>query len=341
MAKKKSSKNQTKLISFIAGVIVIILVVLFGGANVSDIFGDIGLSGNHGTQSGPSGTLISDSSALSMHVLNVGQADCILLSKGGVYALVDCGESSEPSERESREAIYRYLDDLGVKKLDFLLVTHQDYDHIGSAKDILSRYSVGTFYDNGFTHTSATYEKLMTYIDENNIRYKVVYAGDSIKSPWSGVTIRVLSPPEGYIDKDVNHNSIVLKITYGDVSYLLTGDATTQTEEYILSSGVNVDADVLKVGHHGSYSSSSEAFLKAVSPGVSIISCGADNEYGHPHSDALKRLAKFTNYLYRTDIDGTILVSTDGKEYSVVTENGTAYDKVKEFVTGDGKKISV
>ena len=343
MAKKKvSKKNQKKLTSLAVGIIVVILVAIFGGGGAAGLFDGLGISipGFGGsTHSGPSSTLITDESAFSMHVINIGQGDAILLSKDGKYAMVDAGKSTQKDDVDSSAAITGYLDSLGVKKLEFLLVTHQDYDHIGSAKTVLSEYKVGTFYDNGFEHTSATYEKLMQYIDDNNIAYKVVYARKTIDSPWDGVTINVLSPDKD-LTSDVNENSIVLKITYGDVSYVLTGDATTATEDYILSTGADISADVLKVGHHGSYSSSSDAFLKKVNPGTYVMSVGGGNEYGHPHKDALKRLIKYSNILYRTDIDGTIVVSTDGKSYSVQTENGLSNDAAREFVTGDGKKVS-
>jgi Predicted hydrolase (metallo-beta-lactamase superfamily) len=325
-------------VSLVAGLIVVVLVALFGGAGVSGVFDSLGFGGSS-SHSAPSTTLITDPSAFSMHVINIGQGDAILLSKDGKYALVDAGKTTQKNDVDSAAAITNYLDGLGVKKLEFMLISHQDYDHIGSAKEILSKYKVGTFYDNGFVHTSATYEKLMKYVDENNIPYKVVYAGKTIASPWDGVSIKVLSPAKD-LTSDVNENSVVIKITYGDVSYILTGDATTKTEEYILSTGADVSADILKVGHHGSYSSSSDAFLKKVNPGVYAVSVGKGNEYGHPHKDALQRLIKYSNIMYRTDIDGTIVVSSDGKTYSVKTENGLANDPSREFVTGDGKKVT-
>lgn len=323
--------------SIISSLIILVLILVFGGLGINGGFESI--FGSSGTYSVPSSIQIDDPSALSMHVINVGQADCILLSKDGKYALVDAGKSNQKDDIDSTAAITSYLNALGVKQLEFMLISHQDYDHIGSAKTVLSAYPAKAFYDNGFTHTSATYEKLMTYVDEENIPYKAVSAGDSISSPWKGVSIKVLSPPKEYLTDDVNDNSVVIKVTYGSVSYLLTGDATTETEEYILSTGADVDADILKAGHHGSYSSSSASFLKAVTPTVSVISVGDDNAYGHPHKDALKRLNKNTKYLYRTDIDGTVVVSSDGKSYSVKTENNLPYNAASEFVTGDGEAV--
>ncbi|HJJ39252.1 MAG TPA: ComEC/Rec2 family competence protein, partial [Methanocorpusculum sp.] len=318
-------------------IIIIVLILIFGGVGINGGFEDI--LGSSGTYSIPSSIQINDPSALSMHVINIGQGDCVLLSKDGKYALVDAGKSNQKDDIDSTAAITSYLNALGVKQLEFMLISHQDYDHIGSAKTVLSKYPAKAYYDNGFPHTSATYEKLLTYIDEENIPCKTVSAGDTIPSPWQGVTISVLSPPKEYLSDDVNDNSIVIKVTYGSVSYLLTGDATTETEEYILSTGADTDSDVIKAGHHGSYSSSSSSFLKAVSPTVSVISVGDDNSYGHPHKDALKRINKYTKYLYRTDIDGTIVVSSDGKTYSVKTENNIPYNAAAEFVTGDGEAV--
>lgn len=341
MAQKKtrqtSKRNQKKQKSIITSLIVLILIIIFGGLGINGGFDD--LFGSSGTYSIPSSIRIDDPSALSMHVINIGQGDCILLSKDGKYALVDAGKSNQKNDIDSTSAITSYLNALGVKQLEFMLISHQDYDHIGSAKTVLSNYPTKAFYDNGFPHTSATYENLLTYIDEENIFYKVVFAGDSISSPWKGVSITVLSPPKDYLTDDVNDNSIVVKVTYGTVSYLITGDATTETENYILSAGADIDSDVLKVGHHGSYSSSSASFLKAVCPTMSVISVGDENSYGHPHKDALKRLNKYTKYLYRTDIDGTVVISSDGKSYSIKTEKNLPYNTAAEFITGNKEAV--
>ncbi|MDO5846488.1 MAG: ComEC/Rec2 family competence protein [Methanocorpusculum sp.] len=337
MAKKRSSKksrqNQQKLIGIILG-----LIVLAGAAFFGVETGVIG-GGNSASSLVP---LVSDEHAFSMHVIDIGQGDAILLSKDGKYALVDAGETMSPSERESRDAIYAYLDSLNVTTLDFMLLTHQDYDHIGSAKDVLTKYTVKTVYDNGVEHTSATYEKLMAYILEKDIGYEVVRAGDTVASPWDGVKIDVLSPPQELImsgkNPDINENSIVLKITYGNVTYILTGDAEKDAEEYILSTGANIDADILKSGHHASVTSSTQGFLNKVTPDVIVISVGAGNSYGHPHLETISRYAKITQNVYRTDTDGDVVVTTDGNKYSVVTRK--THDISKIFIAGNGEKVA-
>lgn len=329
---KKSQKQMKKVVSLILGLIFVIAVGFFG-LESGVIGGDSSLV-----------PLVTDEKAFSMHVIDIGQGDAILLSKDGKYALVDAGETMSPSERESREAIFAYLDSLGVKKLEFMLLTHQDYDHIGSAIDVLKRYDVGVVYDNGVEHTSKTYENLMAYLLEEDVNYKIVRDGDSISSPWSGVTLEVVSPPQDLIysgkKADVNENSIVMKITYGDISYLLTGDAEEKAEEYILSTGADIDVEILKAGHHGSASSSTMDFLYKVTPDVIAISVGDGNEYGHPHIEPLENFAKFTTAekIFRTDIDGDIVVTTDGTEYSVQIRN-SPHDASKILISGNGVKV--
>ena len=330
--KKRSSSGTTqkKIISFICGLLVIAVLVIYGGAE---------LGGND--SSTPLAPLITDEHAFSMHVIDIGQGDTILLSKDGKYALIDAGESMSPSIRESRSAIFAYLDSLGIERIEFLLLTHQDYDHIGSAKDVLATYDVGVVYDNGVEHTSATYENLLQYIYDENMSYSVVREGDQITNPWYGVTIEIISPPQDLImagsSPDINENSIVLNVTYGTVSFILTGDAGKKAEAYILSTGTAVDAEILKAGHHGSSTSSTDAFLKAVSPNVIVMSLGADNDYGHPHIEALTLFAKYTDHIYRTDLDGDVVVTTDGSVYSVVTRNEHIAENI--LVSGNGVRV--
>ncbi|MDU9375476.1 ComE operon protein 3 [Methanocorpusculaceae archaeon Sp1] len=319
-SRKKKSKNMSKQIA--AAVVVIaaaICVVIFGGGMTSPASPSLA-------------PLITDEHAFSMHVIDVGQADAILLSKDGKFALIDAGETMKPSEREARDKLFAYLDSLNVTRLEFLLLTHQDYDHIGSALDVLKKYDVDTVYDNGVVHTSTTYEKLMTHILNENISYRVVAAGDVISSPWQGVTLEVLSPQKDLImsgkTPDINENSVVIKAVYQNVSYLLAGDAEKKAEEAMLAAGEDLNADILKAGHHGSSTSSTQKFLNAVSPAVIVISLGEGNEYGHPHKEPLERFVQMTEHIYRTDMDGDVVVTTDGSVYSVVTRKTHVYENV-------------
>jgi len=315
--RKKSNKMQKQIVGILVVIVAAACILLFSGVpgSVPEL-----------------APLITDEHAFAMHAIDVGQADAILLSKDNTYALIDAGETMSPSEREAQDKLFAYLDSLGVKRLEFLLLTHQDYDHIGSALDVLKRYEVGTVYDNGVTHTSATYEKLMQYILDEDIPYRVVSAGDTISSPWNDVTLNVLSPQKDLIMSgsvpDINENSVVMKATYRNVSYLLTGDAEKKAEEAMLDAGEDLNADILKAGHHGSSTSSIQKFLNAVRPAVIVISVGGGNEYGHPHKEPMERFVKLTKHIYRTDMDGDVVVTTDGEVYSVATRKPHVYENV-------------
>lgn len=248
-------------------------------------------------------------SNLTMSVIDVGQADAILLEKDGVELLIDAGVSMKGSSA-SKKNLIDYLDD---REIEHVLVTHQDYDHIGNAEYVLANYNVSAFYDNGHVHTSQTYENLMDYVAENALNYSVLKTGDTLDI-WEGVSVTVVSPKR--LTDDVNEDSIVLLVDYDDVEILLTGDAGVSVESNVAK--LVGDIDILKVGHHGSDSASSDDFLKIIKPEISIISVGEGNSYGHPTESVLRRLSAIGSDVYRTDVDGTIVVETDGLVYSVV-----------------------
>ncbi len=248
---------------------------------------------------------------LTVHFLDVDQGDSILLEIGGKSMLVDSGESDQG------KVVTSYLQDKGISTLDYVVATHPHSDHIGGMNDILNNFQVKHFVDSGYPHTSKTYENMLTTIDTKNIPFEVVRAGQTIDFD-PAVDIEVLNPASTYSD-ELNENSVVLKVTYGDTSFLLMGDAGLESEENIMEAGYDVDSDILKAGHHASTSGSGEAFISAVSPEVSIIEVGAGNDYGHPHEEVLDRLQQAST-VYRTDLDGTITVTTDGSTYTVTTE---------------------
>lgn len=172
---------------------------------------------------------------------------------------------------------------------------------------------------------------MLTTIDEKNIPFEVAQAGQTIDFDPT-VEIEVLNPASTYSD-DLNENSVVIRVTYGETSFLLMGDAGLESEEKIMETGYNVDSDILKVGHHGSMSATGDAFVSSVSPKVSIIEVGAGNSYSHPNSEIVKRLQK-TSTVYRTDLDGTTIVTTDGSTYSVTTENNGLGEEVRSISSG-------
>lgn len=261
---------------------------------------------------------------LTVHFLDVDQGDSILLEIDGKSMLVDAGESDQG------KVVTAYLQDQGISTLDYVVATHPHSDHIGGMNEILNNFQVEHFVDSGYPHTSKTYENMLTTIDQKNIPFQVAQAGQKIDFD-PAVDIEILNPAKTY-SEDLNENSVVLKVTYGTTSFLLMGDAGLETEERIMKAGYNVDSDILKVGHHASRSGSGASFISAVSPEVSVIEVGAGNDYGHPHAEILERLQKASK-VYRTYLDGTITITTDGSTYTVTTEKTGAISSRNEAYT--------
>lgn len=242
-----------------------------------------------------------------VHFIDVGQGDSIFIeSPNGKTMLVDGGVKG------AGQQVVSYLKELGVNKLDVVVATHPDADHIGGLIPVLNSIEIGQFYDSGKVHTSQTFEEMLTLIEEKNIPYNVPKTGDSIAFD-DDLQVKVLNANEEATDN--NDASIVLKIAYGNVSFLLTGDAGVALEQEMLQS--DVKATVLKAGHHGSNTSSSAEFIEAVHPEVTILSYGEGNKYGHPHAEVVERLQAIGSKTYATAEAGTVIVSTDGVNYDV------------------------
>ncbi len=213
----------------------------------------------------------------------------------------------------------------GVTSFDYVVATHPHSDHIGGMSVILNSFPISHFIDSGYPYSSKTYENMLSTIDSKNIPFTVVKKGDKIDFA-PGIDVQVLNPGSSYFSDDPNENSVVLKVTDGSVSFLLMGDAGIEAEKAIMQDGYDVNADILKVGHHGSRTASDASFISAVSPAISVIEVGEGNEYGHPHSERLQTLQKVST-VYRTDLDGTVTVTTDGVSYSVLTEDTASNSK--------------
>ncbi|MGK4118914.1 MBL fold metallo-hydrolase [Lysinibacillus capsici] len=244
---------------------------------------------------------------MQVHFIDVGQGDSILIeSPSGKTMLIDGGVKG------AGQQIVSYLKELGINKLDIVVATHPDADHIGGLIPVLDNMTIEQFYDSGKVHTSQTFEEMLTRIDEKNIPYHVPKIGDDIEFD-KNVNVKVLNANDQATDN--NDASIVLEMTYGNVFFLLTGDAGVALEKEMLQ--YDVKATVLKAGHHGSNTSSSEEFIQAVKPEVTILSYGEDNKYGHPHAEIVDRLQAIGSKIYATADLGTITVSTDGVNYTV------------------------
>ena len=259
---------------------------------------------------------------LTVHFLDVGQGDSIFIQfPNGNTMLIDGGIKGEGNE------IVQYIRGSGVTQLDAVVATHPDSDHIGGLIPVLNSIKIKQFIDSGKVHTSQTYEQMIQLVTDKNITYTVPQRGDTFEIDPE-VKIEVLNADEHA--EDNNEASIVLKMTYGAVSFLLTGDAGVEKEHEMMAHG-NLQATILKAGHHGSNTSSSTSFIKVVKPEVAILSYGNDNKYGHPHAEVIDNLRAVKSKIYGTGESGTI----------VVTTNGTTYEVDKDEWTGIGATSSI
>ena len=249
---------------------------------------------------------------LQIYFLDVRQGDAsVIISSSGQVVMIDSG----PDEK----LILNYLKNLNISQIDLLIATHAHNDHITGMDKIIAKYRPKAFIDSGIPHTTITYQKMITAIGNYNINY---YKGTSRKINLGSLTFNILPPANPIIkESELNNNSIVIRLDFKDFSCLFTGDIEKEREGQLLNeSRNNLKVDILKIAHHGSYSGSSPPFIKAVNPETSIISCGKDNQYGHPHQETLTLLQNLGINIYRTDLNGTILVETNGKDYQVFTE---------------------
>ena len=265
------------------------------------------------------------SNEMKVHFINVGQGDSILVqAPNGKNLLVDGGTKA------SGKDVVEYLQTQGVEKLDYVVATHPDADHIGGLHAVLHSISINNFVDSGKVHTTQTYEEMLKLILDKNIPFIVPNIGDEIPLD-DDVDITVIHT--GGESDDNNEASIVLKISYGEISFLLMADADVSVEKKILEHA-NVEATVLKAGHHGSDTSSSEAFIEAVNPEVTILSYGKDNSYGHPDASVKSRLERISSQIYATALVGNIIVETDGVDYNVITSGSVEPSAVDDTAVG-------
>ncbi len=245
-----------------------------------------------------------DGSELTVHFLDIGQGDAALIACDGEYMLIDAGDNDKGT------AVQNYLTKQGVTKLKYVIGTHPDADHIGGLDVILYKFECETVMMPDIANDTATYRDVIDTMDTKGYRNTLPQAGDSYTLGSAEFT--VLGPRKIY--SDTNNCSIVLRLTHGNNSFLFMGDAKEEAETDILNGDIPVDADVIKVGHHGSRTASSKVFLQAVSPAYAVISCAEDNSYGHPHAETLNNLRALGVQVFRTDEQGTIVVTSDGKE---------------------------
>ena len=307
MAARRRKKSP---IAIVLSLLIIVLAGVFAALQGCDI-NIPGLDfGKKNEMSNPA--LVPEDGEVIFHFMDVGQGDAILVTTPDGNMLVDT------SIQGARDELVAYLESAGVKELKYLVLTHPDADHIGNADYIIDNYKVANILLPNYASTSKTYERMLDAMERSDA---------NIINPEPGYTFSlgalqntVIAPNEEY--GDPNEMSIVFKSVYGETSVMMTGDAEVESEGDIVKKwkAEDLKSTILKVGHHGSSTSTTDAFLAAVDPKIAVISCGEDNKYGHPHVETVEKLTAKGVEIHRTDKEGTIVYKTDGKSFTLVQE---------------------
>lgn len=263
---------------------------------------------------------------LRVHFIDVGQADSILIQQGNENMLIDAGNNDD------EETLKDYLNDLGINKFTYVVGTHAHEDHIGSLDYIINSYDIDKIYFPKETATTKTFENVVKAAQNKNMKFTSPSVGDTFNLGDAKCTILA---PNSSSYEGANNYSIVIKLEYRDTSFLFTGDAEEISEKEMIDKGLDLKADVLKAGHHGSRTSSSNEFLDAVNPEYAVISVGRDNDYGHPNKETLDKFNARGIKIYRTDESGTIIADSDGNNITFNAQPSTSSSGGKQDDTTD------
>ena len=311
---KRNGKKQHPLLYLLA----LILVVLYSYITGQDT-GTVGTS-----------VQLPDGSYLRVDYVDVGQADFIVVECDNEYMTIDGGNVAD------KELVRSYLEERGIDEIDTVVVTHAHEDHCGAVSAILEYAQAETVYCPVTEYNTKTFRNVVERVEKQGLEITVPQAGDEFSI--GSAQIQVIGPVKEY--DDTNDTSIVLRMTYGDTSFLFTGDAETTSEKDIMAKGYDVSADVLKLGHHGSSTSTSYVWLKAVDPEYGVISSNREDEpdYNHPHEEVVSRLRDADVTVYRTDLQGTITCVSDGKDISFTVEKNPDADTLYDAGLGGNHK---
>ena len=292
-------KNVKKIVAFVIAA----ALVATGYASLDDVAGMLG----------EPEAKIADTIAegeMKVTFLDVGQGDCTLIQAGGQNMVMDVGNNDQG------ERVVSYLKEQGIGKLDYLLLSHPDADHIGGGDNVLENFEVQTVIMPEEANDTMTYQEVMEEISRYDVDVKYPEVGDIFTLGDAEFTI-LCPKPELLSQDDLNNSSVGIKLVHGENSFVMCGDAEAKSEqEMVKRFGSSLECDVLKCGHHGSSTATSDEFLAAVNPTWAVISCGKENRYGHPHSEVLDKLENDDVQIYRTDLRGTITAVSDGTQIS-------------------------
>lgn len=269
-------------------------------------------------------TAVSGDGNLTVHFIDVGQADCALIECGGQYLLIDGGNV------EDSDLVVTYLENQGVESLNTVVCTHAHEDHVGGLSGPLNTVTVNHVYAPVTEYDSKVFSNFVKYTHAQGLEIELPQPGDAFSLGSAQVTI--LGPVQDY--EETNDTSIVLRVDFGQTSFLFTGDMETAAETDLIEAGAYLDATVLKVGHHGSDTSTSYRFLREVMPEYAVISVGEGNSYGHPNDVVLSRLRDEEAAVYRTDLQGTVIAISDGTQVAFTTERGSGALTIPDDLEG-------
>lgn len=274
-------------------------------------------------------TQISDFDGFEVSYIDVGQGDSIFIKCNGEAMLIDAGENDEG------QTVADYIQSCGTTSLKYAVGTHPHSDHIGGMDTVMEEIPAQTFICPEIDYDTKTFNDVLDVVDKNDT--EIIYAQRGNSYSLGDATFTILSPDKRGVYSNLNDYSVVIKAEYGSTSFLFTGDAESIVEDEMIRNGCKLKSDVLKVGHHGSTSSTTDDFLKNVNPDYAVISCGIGNKYGHPHKETVDKLNSFGVTVHRTDREGTIVAQSDGNSVTFGGKGETERTVVK---TGTDTKSS-
>lgn len=294
MAKRRMRKKDIK---YYAIAFVIVLLVSF-------------FTSNNETEDAPKNqsnyvenvSEINSLDGMKVHFLDVDQGLCILVQLGENVLIYDGGE------RDTSSFVVAYLKELGITEIDYMISSHYDSDHVSGLIGCLYAFDVKNVICSDYVHDSSTYQSFIEAVEAEGVTAQHPAVGTEYT--FGDAKITILAPEE--IGNDSNANSVAIKLSYGENDFIFTGDADYKSEKRMIASGVDLDCDVLSLGHHGSSSSNSSVFLEATTPEYAVISCGANNSYGHPHEEVVELLEAMEIDVFRSDKQGTVIAVSDG-----------------------------